>query len=78
MHRFQFVVSIFSPGRFGLHEIGAVSPCLHIAPLDTVGLGPKSTYRYRYWLMVGDEAQIAATLHALWNKYSGERAELAL
>jgi hypothetical protein len=81
-------VAVFSPAatqpwNFGPHgteltDQPTASPCLHIAPLDTVGLGPKSTYRYRYWLIVGDEAQIAATLHALWNQYSGERAELTL
>ena len=29
-------------------------PCMHIAPIDRVNLGPQSTYRYRYWLVVGD------------------------
>jgi hypothetical protein len=49
---------------------------MHVAPLDRVALGPKSLYRYRYWLIVGTAAQIAAHLDTLWTKYSGDRAEL--
>ena len=49
---------------------------MHVAPIDRVKLGPKSTYRYRYWLAVGMEPQLAASLDALWKKYSAERAEL--
>jgi hypothetical protein len=49
---------------------------MHVAPIDRVPLGPKSVYRYRYWLVVGDAATISARLDALWAKYSGEKAEL--
>ena len=49
---------------------------MHIAPIDRVNLGPKSTYRYRYWLVVGTESQIVERLDVLLKKYSGERAEL--
>ncbi len=79
-------VAIFSPAsvghwNFGPHGGGAsddpaAGPCMHVAPLDRVALGPKSIYRYRYWLVVGTAAQIAARLDALWTKYSGEKAEL--
>lgn len=79
-------VAVFSPAatqswNFGPHAGGAsddpkASPCMHVAPIDRVMLGPKSTYRYRYWLVVGSEAQIAARLDALGEKYSGARAEL--
>jgi len=79
-------VAIFSPSsaqtwNFGPHGGGAsddpkAGPCMHVAPVDRVNLGPKSTYRYRYWLVVGTEPQIAARLDALWEKYSADRAEL--
>jgi len=79
-------VAVFSPvatqpWNFGPHAGGAsddpkAGPCMHVAPIDRVMLGPKSTYRYRYWLLVGTEPQIAARLDALWEKYSAERAGL--
>lgn len=79
-------VAIFSPAatqawNFGPHGHGAsddpnAGPCLHVAPLDRVSLGPRSEYRYRYWLVVGTAAEIASRLDALWEKYSGERVEL--
>jgi hypothetical protein len=50
---------------------------MHVAPLDRVSLGPKSEYRFRYWLIVGAEAQIARRLDELWKKYSEERARLS-
>jgi hypothetical protein len=49
---------------------------MHVAPIDQVPLGPTSTYRYRYWLVVGTRSDIAARLDALWTRYSAERAEL--
>jgi len=79
-------VAVFSPAstqhwNFGPHGGGAsddpaAGPCMHVAPLDRVPLGPKSVYRDRYWLVVGDEAQSAARLDALWAKYAGEKPEL--
>jgi hypothetical protein len=79
-------VAVFSPAatqpwNFGPHGDGAsdhpaAGPCMHVAPVDRVNLGPRSTYRYRYWLVVGGEAQLAERLDALWNRYSAERAEL--
>ena len=80
-------VAVFSPAsvtdwNFGPHGDGASDdpmggPCMHVAPLDRVSLGPKSDYRFRYWLVVGNETQIASGLDALWKKYSGERAQLS-
>jgi len=80
-------LAVFSPAsvmpwNFGPHGAGnsndsAAGPCLHVAPLDHVRLGPTSEYRYRYWLVVGTDAQIAGRLDALWEKYSGERARLS-
>jgi hypothetical protein len=79
-------VAVFSPAatqawNFGPHGGGssedpAAGPCMHVAPIDRVNLGPSSTYRYRYWLVVGTESEIAARLDVLWNRYSAERATL--
>jgi len=79
-------VAVFSPAstqpwNFGPHAGGvsddpAAGPCVHVAPIDRVPMGPRSTYRYRYWLVVGDAAQIAARLEELWRRCAGERAEL--
>ena len=80
-------VAVFSPGatqpwNFGPHAGGAsdepsAGPCMHVAPIDRVNLGPKSTYRYRYWLVVGDATAIAARLDALEKKYVDEHATLS-
>lgn len=79
-------VAIFSPTatqpwNFGPHGGGdsldpAAGPCIHIAPIDRVSMGPQSTYSYRYWLVVGTADQIAERLDALWEKYQSENAEL--
>jgi len=79
-------VAVFSPAatqswNFGPHGGGssddpAAGPCMHVAPIDRVHLGPRSQYRYRYWLVVGDEIQLAARLDELWTRYSQDRAEL--
>ena len=73
-------VAVFSPAatqpwNFGPHGEGAsddpvAGPCMHVAPLDRVSLGPKSRYRFRYWLVLGTAPDMAARLDALWIKYS--------
>lgn len=45
-------------------------------PKNTVNLDPRSTYRYRYWLIVGTEDEIATRLDALWEKHRHETGEL--
>jgi hypothetical protein len=80
-------IAIFSPvatqpWNFGPHGGGAsddpaAGPCMHVAPLDRVNLGPRSQYRYRYWIAVGTEAELAVRLDALREKYASERAELS-
>jgi hypothetical protein len=80
-------IAVFSPAatqpwNFGPHAGGssddpAAGPCMHVAPIDRASLGPKSVYRYRYWLIVGTEAQLAARLDARWGKYSAESALLS-
>lgn len=79
-------VAVFSPAsmptwNFGPHGNGVsddpkAGPCMHVAPLDLVPFGPKSAYRFRYWLVVGNESEIASSLDLLWQKYSAEKAEL--
>ena len=49
---------------------------MHVAPIAIAALGHHSMYRYRYWLLVGREAELAGRLDALWEKYSNERAVL--
>lgn len=75
-------IAVFCPAatsrwNFGPHGGGRSTnpgdgPCMHVAPLATVSLGPTSTLRYRYWLIVGTAASIARDLDALWEKYCTE------
>ncbi len=79
-------VAIFSPSstqpwNFGPHGNGLsddplAGPCMHVAPLDRISLGPRSTYRFRYWIVVGNQVEIESSLDSLWEKYSFDRAEL--
>ena len=79
-------VAVFSPAatqpwNFGPHGEGTsddpvAGPCMHVAPIARVSMGPKSTYRFRYWLIPGTAPQLATRLDELWTKYSAERAEL--
>lgn len=79
-------ISIFSPvstehWNFGPHGGGKTSdptagPCIHVAPISKAALGPQSTYRYRYWMILGSEDQVAARLDDLREKYAAERATL--
>jgi hypothetical protein len=66
----------FGPHAGGLSDDPAAGPCMHVAPIAMVSLGPQSNYHYRYWLMVGTDKELAASLDALWKKYSNERAKL--
>lgn len=79
-------IAVFSPSsgetwNFGPH-VAAMSddpqggPCVHIAPVSRVHLGPRSTYEYRYWLIVGERESISARLDSLWALYSEERGKL--
>ena len=66
----------FGPHGKDLNDDPAAGPCMHVAPIDRAKLAPRSTYRYRYWLIAGDAFSIAASLDLLWNKYAAERAEV--
>lgn len=77
-------IAVFSPvatepWNFGPHgEPGAGratatdAPCVHLAPIATVKLGPKSTLRYRYWLAVGTKEEISGAMDALLERYTAE------
>jgi hypothetical protein len=79
-------IAVFSPAstqtwNFGPHganvtDVPTDGPCMHVAPIDRVPLGPKSKYSFRYWLVVGSEAELAAQLDSLWARYAGEKATL--
>jgi hypothetical protein len=79
-------VAVFSPAatrhwNFGPHAGGrspdpAAGPCVHMAPITRVNLGPKTILSYRYWMVVGDRAELSTRLDALIKKYSTERVEL--
>lgn len=75
-------IAVFSPGsqriwNFGPHGKGISTdpeggPCVHIAPLVTVALGPTSSMEYRYWILVGSASELADGLDRLWKKYESE------
>jgi hypothetical protein len=79
-------VAIFSPTsaaiwNFGPHGKGQsddpeAGPCMHVAPIDRVRLGHQSTFRYRYWLVVGNESELAERLDTLWKNYSSETSQV--
>ncbi len=66
----------FGPNGEGSSDDPNARPCVHIAPIATIRLSPRSTMRYRYWLVVGSEAQIAQRLDQLVQKYSSEQIEI--
>jgi len=81
-------VAVFSPvadqhWNFGPHESYTPSatptdaPCVHLAPISTVPLGPKSTLEYRYWMVVGNKAEITRQIDTLLAKYRDEKIILA-
>ncbi len=68
----------YGPADFGpgAHDDPKATPCMHVAPIALVKLGPKSTYSYRYWLVLGTEKEIAARLDILVKKYIAEESVL--
>jgi hypothetical protein len=79
-------VAVFSPAstldwNFGPHgtvisDDPTAEPCMHVAPLDQASLGPQSVYRFRYWLVIGNQEKLEGCLDVLWEKYSGDHAEV--
>lgn len=81
-------IAIFSPvadhhWNFGPH--GAYNPnakptdgpCMHLAPIGAVELGPKSTLEYRYWMVIGGKAEIGVQLDVLLEKHKDEKIKLS-
>ncbi|MDF1824282.1 MAG: hypothetical protein P1U68_06550 [Verrucomicrobiales bacterium] len=79
-------IAIFSPSatehwNFGPHgggnsSMAGAAPCVHVAPIAKVNLGPQSILRYRYWLVQGTEAEIVEAIDALLVKYADEEISL--
>lgn len=79
-------IALYSPTadghwNYGPHSNGKsvdpkAKPCMHVAPISSVQLAPRSLYEYRYWLVVGDQATIERCLDQLHEKYADERATL--
>lgn len=80
-------VAIYSPAaeahwNFGPHrryspkvkpEDGA---CVHLAPISTGKLGPKSALQYRYWIITGTKKEITSRMDVLIKKYRDEKIAL--
>ena len=80
-------VAIFSPAatehwNFGPHREfkrdakPTDGPCIHLAPIGAVNLGPKSALKYPYWLIVGSREEISQRLDFLMDKCSDEKLSL--
>ncbi len=80
-------IAVFSPAgtdhwNFGPHvkydpnAKPTDSPCMHMAPIGTVKLGPQSTLEYRYWMVMGSKAEIEPRLNVLLEKYKDEKIKL--
>jgi hypothetical protein len=64
----------FGPHGGGASDDPAAGPCMHVAAIDEVSLGPRSRYQYRYWLVVGDAAELASALDRLDEQYGAQQA----
>ena len=79
-------IALFSPSsdapwNFGPHGPAIESgpndgPCMHVAAISRVALGPRSRLVYRYWLIVGDRQEIADSVDRLWERYKKEQLSL--
>ncbi len=50
------------PHGEGASDEATADPCMHMAPIATASLGPRSVFRFRAWLVVGDERAIATAV----------------
>lgn len=66
----------FGPHGKDMSDDPKAGPCVHVAPVSFVHLGPESTYEYRYWLVVGDQKQISSRLDQLIKQYASEVGKL--
>ncbi len=80
-------IAVFSPtatehwnfgpcGKYNPNSKPTDDACMHMAPIGTVKLGPKSTLKYRYWMITGNKAEIEARLDALLESYKDEKFEV--
>ncbi len=80
-------VGLFSPvatNHWNFGPVGKLSPtakptdnpCVHMAPIATVRMGPQTTLDYRYWLVVGSKAEIVASFDVLLKKYKDEKMKI--
>lgn len=80
-------VAIFSPAatehwNFGPHQKYTPNaeptdgPCVHVAPIALVNLGPRSVLQYRYWLVTGERKAIEARLDVLLKHHADEQLKL--
>lgn len=77
-------IGVYSPTatehwNFGPHAHGSstdpkAGPCIHLAPISKVPLGPSSTYEYRYWITVGNRQTIQNNFDWLIQNHSAETA----
>ncbi|MEM6777811.1 MAG: hypothetical protein AAF670_09145 [Planctomycetota bacterium] len=78
--RDQEIPACTRPWNFGPHGNGnspipTDGPCMHLAALDRVSLGPDTVYQFRYWLVVGARELVQSRLDELDQRYAGESAQ---
>ena len=71
-------VAIVGPHGTGDSTDPHAGPCMHVAPIATVKLEPRSVLRYRYWLAVGDAKDLAASLDTLAKRHAADTLSLTL
>ena len=81
-------VAVFSPtadqhwnfgphGKYNPQAKPTDSPCMHMAPIGTVNLGPTSILEYRYWMVTGSKAEIEPRLNALLERHRDEKMKIS-
>jgi len=60
------------PHGEGASDDSSADPCMHVAPIVTASLGPRSVFRFHAWLVVGDERAIATAVDRLAARDAGQ------
>ncbi|MCR9202595.1 MAG: hypothetical protein NXI04_28470 [Planctomycetaceae bacterium] len=78
-------VAVFSPVSTRPWNFGAAGggqsgdprdkSCIHIAPVEVLKLGPQSSLKYGYWLVVGTRGEVASSLDRLIDMYRNEKLQ---
>lgn len=82
-------IGIFSPAADGHWNFGPVggkkktvkptdASCVHLAPIGTVALGPRSVLEYRYWIVCGSKAEIALGFDQLMGRYRNDKIRMGI